>query len=36
MKDGKLVEQGTHDDLISRGGEYYKLHNVQAKAFLPV
>lgn len=36
MKDGKLAEQGTHDDLMLRGGEYYKLHNVQAQAFLPV
>lgn len=36
MKEGKLVEQGTHDELIRKGGEYYKLHNVQAQAFLPV
>lgn len=36
MKDGKLVEQGTHDDLMKKDGEYRKLHNIQAQAFTPV
>lgn len=33
MKDGFLVEQGTHEELMEEGGEYYKLHSVQARAF---
>lgn len=33
MKDGFLVEQGTHDELMEKGGEYHKLHSVQARAF---
>ncbi|KAH8111915.1 P-loop containing nucleoside triphosphate hydrolase protein [Phellopilus nigrolimitatus] len=34
MKDGRLVEQGTHDSLMATGGEYKKLHTVQSKAFV--
>ncbi|KAJ7644001.1 P-loop containing nucleoside triphosphate hydrolase protein [Roridomyces roridus] len=33
MKDGNLVESGTHEELIKMGGEYFKLYDVQAKAF---
>ncbi|THH05063.1 hypothetical protein EW145_g5072 [Phellinidium pouzarii] len=33
MKDGVLIEAGTHDELLSKGEEYYRLHNVQAQAF---
>ncbi|KAH7920697.1 P-loop containing nucleoside triphosphate hydrolase protein [Leucogyrophana mollusca] len=33
MKDGTVVETGTHSDLIGRNGEYAHLYNVQAKAF---
>ena len=33
MKDGKLVEQGTHKELIEKDGEYCKLHRIQAQAF---
>lgn len=29
MKDGNVVETGTHDELISRGGAYYELYNSQ-------
>ena len=29
MKDGHIVEQGTHDELLSRGGFYEKLYNSQ-------
>ena len=36
MKDGKVVEQGTHNELIAQGGEYYALYNVQTRAFLSV
>ncbi|MFF2176629.1 ABC transporter ATP-binding protein [Lysinibacillus sp. NPDC058147] len=31
MKDGELVEQGTHDELILLNGEYTELFNMQAK-----
>ncbi|KAH8116737.1 P-loop containing nucleoside triphosphate hydrolase protein [Phellopilus nigrolimitatus] len=34
MKEGRLVEQGTHEELLAKGGEYFRLHNVQAQAFL--
>jgi subfamily B ATP-binding cassette protein HlyB/CyaB len=27
---GRIVEDGTHDDLIHRGGRYATLHRVQA------
>lgn len=33
LKDGFLVEQGTHEELISADGEYAKLHKIQAGAF---
>ena len=29
MKYGKIIEQGTHDELISKGGFYNKLYNSQ-------
>ncbi|KAI0345381.1 P-loop containing nucleoside triphosphate hydrolase protein [Trametopsis cervina] len=34
MKDGELVEVGTHIELMALGGEYRKLYDVQAKAFV--
>ncbi len=27
MKDGKIIEQGTHDELLDKKGFYYKLYN---------
>jgi ABC-type multidrug transport system fused ATPase/permease subunit len=33
MKDGRLVECGTHRELVTRRGEYFDLYNVQAQAF---
>jgi ATP-binding cassette subfamily B protein len=33
MKEGKLVERGTHDELLQLNGEYSSLYNVQAQAF---
>lgn len=35
MKDGAIVEQGSHAELLAAGGEYASLYNVQAKAFAP-
>ncbi|MDA8436389.1 MAG: ABC transporter ATP-binding protein [Actinomycetales bacterium] len=29
MEDGRIVEQGTHDELLQRRGEYYALYNAQ-------
>jgi ATP-binding cassette subfamily B protein len=29
MEHGQIVEQGTHDDLLERGGEYADLYNAQ-------
>ena len=28
---GGLVEQGTHDELIARGGLYHQMHEVQTR-----
>lgn len=33
MKSGELVESGTHQELMAKGGEYSKLYAVQARAF---
>jgi ATP-binding cassette subfamily B multidrug efflux pump len=29
MEDGRIVEQGNHDDLLERRGAYYRLYNAQ-------
>ncbi|MDD6570006.1 MAG: ABC transporter ATP-binding protein, partial [Acidaminococcus sp.] len=29
MKDGKIIEQGTHDSLMAKGGFYKELYNSQ-------
>lgn len=29
MKDGKIIEQGTHDELLAQGGFYQELYNSQ-------
>ena len=34
LNDGKIVEQGTHDELLEAGGEYAKLWSRQSGAFL--
>lgn len=34
MKEGKLVESGTHRELIQQNGEYHKLYDIQARAFV--
>ena len=32
MKDGKIIEQGTHEELLAQGGVYNKLYNSQFQA----
>ena len=32
MRDGNIVEQGTHDALLARGGFYASLYNAQFAA----
>ncbi|KAJ3513132.1 hypothetical protein NLJ89_g3120 [Agrocybe chaxingu] len=34
MKDGLIAESGTHQELMERKGEYAKLYDIQAKAFI--
>ena len=33
LREGRLVEQGTHDALLSSGGEYAELYRLQAAAY---
>jgi ATP-binding cassette subfamily B protein len=33
LKDGELVEQGTHEELVSRGGLYAELFSLQAAGY---
>ncbi|PBK72127.1 P-loop containing nucleoside triphosphate hydrolase protein [Armillaria solidipes] len=34
MKDGNIVETGNHKELVEMNGEYAKLYNIQASAFV--
>jgi ATP-binding cassette, subfamily B, bacterial len=34
LRAGRLVEQGTHDELLARGGHYAELFTMQAAAYL--
>jgi ABC-type multidrug transport system fused ATPase/permease subunit len=29
LKDGEIVESGGHDELMKRGGEYSRFHEIQ-------
>jgi ABC-type multidrug transport system fused ATPase/permease subunit len=33
LKDGALLEQGSHDDLLSKNGLYAELFNLQAEGY---
>lgn len=33
MKDGTIVENGSHEQLLRQNGEYAKLYSIQAGAF---
>ena len=32
MEDGRIVEQGSHDELLSRDGAYFRLYSSQFAA----
>ncbi len=36
LQDGQIVERGTHDELLAKRGEYYKLYMSQFRAEEPV
>ena len=33
MQNGEIVEFGTHENLMKKEGEYFKLYNIQAKYY---
>lgn len=34
LRGGRLVEQGTHEELLAEGGHYAELFSMQAAAYL--
>lgn len=34
LEDGKIIERGTHDELIAKKGEYYKIYKEQYKEII--
>lgn len=35
MKDGQILERGTHDELMAADGGYAHMWKLQAEAFVP-
>ena len=33
LKDGKILEEGTHESLLAKNGEYAHMFQVQAKSY---
>ena len=31
LKDGAVVEEGTHEELLRKGGEYTQIYNLQLR-----
>lgn len=36
MNEGKIIEQGSHEELLAKGGFYSKLYNSQFQAFIEI
>jgi len=36
LKQGQIVEQGSHQELVDLGGEYFRLHHLQHQSHLPL
>lgn len=36
VEDGRIVESGSHSELMKLNGKYYELYNVQAESYLDV
>ena len=36
LADGRIQEEGSHDKLLSRGGAYAQLYQLQAAQYFPV
>ena len=34
LKEGRLIEQGSHDDLMALGGHYATMFNMQAERYV--
>ena len=34
LSDGRIIEQGTHDELIELGGRYADMYRIQKQKFL--
>ena len=33
MENGRIIEEGTHDELLAKQGRYYELYETQAKYY---
>jgi ATP-binding cassette subfamily B protein len=33
VREGRIIEQGTHDELVHLGGRYARLFDLQARAY---
>jgi len=36
LEDGRIVEQGSHEELLSKNGKYAQMWKVQAGAYIAV